>query len=409
MGGVAGHAGLFSTADDLAKYAEAMLNARVASAEVTRLFTTPQGPPDQPVLRGLGWDIDSPYSSNRGDRYPIGSYGHTGFTGTSLWIDPASHSYVIILTNRVHPKDGRSINAYRRAVTTTIADALGVKAPPLANHQVLNGIDVLAAEKFASLKGKHVGLITNQTGIDRNGKRSIDVLRAGGVDLVALFSPEHGINGTEDRPDIGNSKDSASGLPVWSLYNNGKYRMTPEMLKGVDTVLFDIQDVGARYYTYSCTMLYALEESAKAKVAFWVLDRPNPVTGEHADGPMLDDSLHSNVGCYSLPVRHGLTMGELATMANAERKLGASLNVVKMKNWARFDWFDSTNLAWIDPSPNMRSLNAATLYTGLALIESSKNLSVGRGTDSPFEQIGADFIDPLKLADRKSTRLNSSH
>ncbi len=253
-------------------------------------------------------------------------------------------------------------------------------------------------DHFAALQGKRVGLITNQTGIDRQGRRNVDAMIAAGVKLTTLFSPEHGLDGKLDRPDVANSKDAATGLPVWSLHNDGRYRMTPEMLRDVDVLAFDIQDAGARFYTYSCTMLYALEESAKTKHPFFVLDRPNPVTGVHVEGPMLDDDLHSFVGCYSMPTRHGLTLGELATMANSERSLHADLHVVKMKSWSRGDWFDSTDLPWIDPSPNMRSLNAETLYDGLAMIEAAKNYSVGRGTDSPFEQIGADWIHGAELA-----------
>jgi uncharacterized protein YbbC (DUF1343 family) len=174
--------------------------------------------------------------------------------------------------------------------------------------------------------------------------------------------------------------------------------MTPAMLRDVDAMVFDIQDAGARFYTYSCTMLYALEEAAKARMPFYVLDRPNPVTGAHVEGPLLDPNLHSFAGCFAMPVRHGVTLGELATMANAERKLNADLHVIKMKGWQRGDWFDSTGLTWTDPSPNMRSLNAAALYSGLALLEASPNYSVGRGTDAPFEQIGADWIRGAQLA-----------
>jgi len=397
MGGVAGHAGLFSTADDLARYAEALLDQRFFAPATIALFTSPAGPPDQPVLRGLGWDIDSPYSSNRGDIFPRGkSYGHTGFTGPALWIDPASKSFVVIMTNRVHPKGGRSINEWRGTIATLAAEGLGLGPK---NHHVMTGLDVLAAAKYSALQGRQIGLITNQTGIDRLGRRNLDGMLAAGVKIGALFAPEHGITGREDRPDIADARDAATGLPIRSLYNNGRYRLTPEMLRGVDTLVFDIQDVGARFYTYSCTMLYALEESAKAKLPFYVLDRPNPVTGVHIEGPMLDASLQSFAGCYDLPVRHGLTMGELATMANAERKWNADLHVIKMQNWERSDWFDSTGLPWVDPSPNMRSLNAATLYPGLALIESSKNYSVGRGTDAPFEQIGAAWVHGGELAE----------
>jgi uncharacterized protein YbbC (DUF1343 family)/CubicO group peptidase (beta-lactamase class C family) len=423
MGGVAGHAGLFSTANDLSKFAEMMLGmgtregVRVFSPLTVRKFTSPETPQDQPVLRGLGWDIDSTYSSNRGELFPIGSYGHTGFTGTSIWIDPSTNSYVILLTNFVHPKAGKSLTGLRARVATIAAAAIGADAPGVSvvgfnetmagagvrrmiapNHRVLTGLDVLEQDKFAALKGKKIGLITNHTGVDQQGRRNIDVMREAGVRVTALFSPEHGMTGNEDRPDVADAKDQATGLPVWSLHYNGRYRMTPEMLKDVDTLVFDIQDVGARFYTYSCTMLYALEGASKAGLPFYLLDRPNPVTGTHIEGPLIDDDLQSFVGCYSMPIRHGLTLGELATMANGERKLSADLHIIKMKNWSRGDWFDSTGLPWVDPSPNMRSLNAATLYFGLAMIEYSKDYSVGRSTDAPFEQIGAEWIHGAELA-----------
>ncbi len=423
MGGVAGHAGLFATADDLARFAEMMLGegtrdgVRVFSPLTVRKFTSPETPVDQPVMRGLGWDIDSSYSSNRGELFPIGSYGHTGFTGTSIWIDPTTNSYVILLTNFVHPKVGKSLTGLRARVATIAAAAIGADAPGVSvvgfnevmagagvrrmvapNHRVLTGLDVWEQDKFAALKGKKVGLITNHTGLDRNGRRNIDAMKDAGVQLTALFSPEHGLTGAEDRPDVADAKDPATGLPVWSLHLNGRFRITPEMLKSVDTVVFDIQDVGARFYTYSCTMLYALEGASKAGLPFYLLDRPNPVTGTHIEGPLIDDDLQSFVGCYSMPIRHGLTLGELATMANGERKLSADLHIIKMKNWSRGDWFDSTGLPWVDPSPNMRGLNAATLYFGLAMIEYSKDYSVGRSTDAPFEQIGAEWIHGVELA-----------
>jgi uncharacterized protein YbbC (DUF1343 family)/CubicO group peptidase (beta-lactamase class C family) len=423
MGGVAGHAGLFSTAADLSRFAEMMLGmgtrdgVRIFSPLTVRKFTSPETPPDQPTLRGLGWDIDSSYSSNRGELFPIGSYGHTGFTGTSMWIDPSTNSYVILLTNFVHPKAGKSLTALRSRIATIAAAAIGADAPGVSvvgyneamegagvrrmispNHRVLTGLDVLEQDKFAVLKGKRIGLITNQTGLDQNGRRDVDAMIAAGVQVTALFSPEHGINGKEDRQDVADAKDSATGLPVWSLHYNGRYRLTPEMMHGVDTLVFDIQDVGARFFTYSCTMLYALEEASKTGVPFYVLDRPNPVTGAHVEGPLLDDDLQSFVGCYAMPIRHGLTLGELATMANGERKFNADLRVIKMKNWSRGDWFDSTGLSWIDLSPNMRSLNSAMLYFGLGMLEAAKGYSVGRGTDSPFEQIGAEWIRGAELA-----------
>ena len=416
MGGVAGHAGVFTTADDLAKFAEMMLGEgpQIFSPLTIRKFTSPETPPDQPILRGLGWDIDSPYSSNRGELFPIGSYGHTGFTGTSLWIDPSTKSFVILMANSVHPHRGKNLTPLRARVATIAAASLGIDAPNVAivgynetggshrmiaaNDQVETGLDVLESEKFATLEGKRVGLITNQTGIDRAGKRNIDAMLAAGVKLTTLFSPEHGIAGTEDREDESNSKDAATGLPIFSLHENGRYRMTPAMLRNVDAIVFDVQDAGARFFTYSCTLLYAVEEAAKAKLPIYVLDRPNPVTGVHVEGPMLEAKLQSFVGCYVMPVRYGMTLGELAAMANKERNLDADLHVIKMKNWQRGDWFDSTGLTWIDPSPNMRSLNAETLYHGVALVEAAKNISVGRGTDSPFEQLGADWIHGAQLA-----------
>jgi uncharacterized protein YbbC (DUF1343 family)/CubicO group peptidase (beta-lactamase class C family) len=430
MGGIAGHAGLFTTAEDLSRFAEMMLGlgeragVRIFSPLTVRKFTSPASPPDQPILRGLGWDIDSPYSANRGELFPIGSYGHTGFTGTSIWMDPSTNTYVILLTNVVHPNGVKGLASLRSRVATIVAASVGLDAPgtslagynetleaagvrrmTVPNHQVRSGLDVLEQERFAPFQGKRVGLITNQTGRDRSGTRNIDAMRAAGVQLTALFSPEHGLTGAEDRPDIADSKDAPTGLPIWSLNDNGRYHITPEMLRNVDVLVYDIQDVGARFYTYSCTMLYSLEEAAKAGLPFYVLDRPDPVTGVHVEGPMLDADLHSFVGCYAMPLRYGMTPGELATMANAERQLHADLHVVKMANWQRGDWFDSTDLAWIDPSPNMRSLNAALLYDGLAILEAAKDYSVGRGTDAPFEQIGADWIRGPELAQFLNARL----
>jgi len=406
MGGVAGHAGVFTTADDLAIYAQMMLGmgqrngVRIFSPATVERFTAPSTPAGQPVVRSLGWDIDSPYSSNKGEIW-AGGYGHTGFTGPAIWIHPASQSFVVIMANRNHPKGGRSINAWRSKVASIAAAALSIEAP----HQAtLSGLDVLAKQNFAPLAGQRVGLITNQTGVDREGRRNIDIMRSANVNLVTLFAPEHGIAGAVDINDIADEIDKPSGLPVRSLYGNGRTRVTAGMFRELDAVVFDIQDVGARFYTYGCAMLYGIEEAAKAGVSFYVLDRPNPITGTRVEGPMLDADLYSNVGCYDLPVRHGMTLGELATMANTERKWNAKLRIIRMENWSRDEWFDATGLPWIDPSPNMRSLNAATLYPGIALLETQKDYSVGRGTDAPFEQIGAEWINGKQLADAINTR-----
>lgn len=423
MGGVAGHAGLFITADDLAKFAQMMLDlgegngTRLFAAATIQKFTTPQSPADQPILRGLGWDIDSPYSSNRGDLFPIGSYGHTGFTGTSIWIDPTSRTYVILLANSVHPHRGKSLVSLRNRIATIAAANFGITSPGVVltgynetivgpglhrvvqpKGDVLTGLDVLAQENFATLAGKRIGLITNHTGLSRDGKRNIDLMLAAGIKVVAIFSPEHGLTGAEDRENVDDTKDSATGLPVISLYAGPTRRLTPQMLEGIDALVYDIQDVGARFYTYSCTMLSSMEEAAKKHLPFYLLDRPNPITGVHVEGPVLDHDLESFVGCLEIPLRHGMTFGELANMANGERKLGLDLHIVAMRGWDRGDWFDSTGLPWVNPSPNMRSLNAATLYPGVAMLEYSKNYSVGRGTDSPFEQVGADWINGRDLA-----------
>ncbi len=281
----------------------------------------------------------------------------------------------------------------------------GVHRVVARNAQTLTGLDVLEQQGFAELKGKRLGLITNQTGIDRQGSRNVDQMLAAGVRVVKLFSPEHGINGSEDQADIGNSKDEKTGLPVVSLYRPHERRLTAEQMAGTDAIVFDIQDVGARFWTYSCTMLYALEGAARAHKPFYVLDRPNPITGTHVEGPVLEKQFDSFVGCFDLPLRHGMTFGEIASMANAEEHWGADLHVVKMSDWQRGDWFDATNLPWVNPSPNMRSLNAALLYPGLAMLEANTNYSVGRGTDAPFEQIGADWIDGSMLAQVINARM----
>ncbi len=423
MSGVAGHAGLFTTAADLSRFARMMLNlgelrgVRIFSPLTVRKFTTPESPADQPILRGFGWDLDSPFSGNRGELFPIGSYGHTGFTGTSLWIDPSTKSYVILLTNSVHPARGKNVTPLRGKIATIAAAALGIDVPGVLltgytesivgaglhrtvarNVEVQTGLDVLATQGFAPLRGKRVGLVTNHTGLSRDGRRNVDLMIGAGIKVTALFSPEHGIGGTEDRDGIGNSVDAKSGVPVYSLYQPGRRRPTADMLKDVDALVFDIQDVGARFYTYSCTMRYSLEEAAKSHLEFFVLDRPNPITGTHVEGPVLDTDLESFVGCFEMPLRHGMTFGELAQMMNSELKLGLKLTVIPVRAWQRGDWFDATNLTWTDPSPNMRSLNAAALYPGVAMLEAAKNYSVGRGTDAPFEQIGADWIRGAELA-----------
>jgi len=423
MGGVAGHAGLFTTAEDLAKFAEMMLNlgeyggVRIFSPLTVRKFTEPNSPPHQPVLRGLGWDIDSPFSGNRGELFPLGSYGHTGFTGTSIWIDPSTKTYVILMSNSVHPVRGAALTALRSKVATIAAAALGIDAPgsilttPMETLQsaparvtartveTLNGVDVLALDGFSRLKGKRIGLITNQTGLLRDRQRDVDAMLAAGVNVTALFSPEHGLEGkVDDTLTVPHSKDAKTGIGVWSLYSGDNRRPSRAMLQDVDALVFDIQDVGARFYTYSTTMKYAMEAAAQAKLPFIVLDRPNLINGTAVEGPVLDADLLSFIGCSRIPLRHGMTMGELARWYNGEDHVNADLEVVPMKNWRRADWWDATTLPWVDPSPNMRSFNAALLYPGVAMLEFSSNWSVGRGTAAPFEEAGADWLNGTQFA-----------
>jgi len=429
MGGVAGHAGLFSTGADLAKFAQALLNGGdgILSALSVDKMTTPQQPPQAPVLRGFGWDIDSPYSSNRGDLLPVGGYGHTGFTGTSLWIDPTTRTYIILLTNAVHPRGKGNAIALRSKVATALAAALqltpsekdSLRAQSITgyneaqsaarrmsarNGSVKNGIDVLEAHGFDVLQvaggKKRIGVVTNQTGVDADGRRTIDVLaHAPGVSLEAIFSPEHGVTGTLDTTSISNSKDAATGVPVYSVYGATDAARRPplDVLKSLDAMVFDIQDAGVRFYTYETTLGYFLESAAAAGIEVVVLDRPNPITGSFVQGPLADAGHESFTNYWTLPVRHGMTMGELAKMFNGERHINAKLTVVPMEGWQRGDWFDSTGLEWVNPSPNLRSVTEAALYPGVALIEGT-NISVGRGTDTPFELVGAPWIKSREFA-----------
>jgi uncharacterized protein YbbC (DUF1343 family) len=264
------------------------------------------------------------------------------------------------------------------------------------------GIDVLEAEKFASLRGKRVGLITNQTGLDSYGHRTIDLLaRAEGVSLVAIFSPEHGISGVADA-SVSNQADAPTGLPVYSLYGATR-RPTTEMLRGIDALVFDIQDAGVRFYTYITTMAYSIEAAAERRIAFFVLDRPNPLGGETIEGPVLDRERTSFVGYFPLPVRYAMTMGELAQMFNSENKIGADLHVVAMQNWHRGDFYDMTGLAWVAPSPALRTLRETFLYPGVEILQVA-GVSVGRGTPTPFELLGAPWIDSTVLLNELNRR-----
>jgi uncharacterized protein YbbC (DUF1343 family)/CubicO group peptidase (beta-lactamase class C family) len=469
MGGVAGHAGLFSTADDLARYCQTLLNGgampaaskrpvasapgsdkRVLSAQTIARMTQPYVVSEDGATRGLGWDINTSFSSNRGELFPLGSFGHTGFTGTSIWIDPTSQTFVVFMSNRVHP-DGKGDVTPLRARVATVA-ASSIEDMPIANWKdaearynaavaaqipgfverasaarrqagvagatpasqsntttfpavtVLNGIDVLEKNGFKELEGKRIGLVTNHTGRNLAGKPTIDILHeAKNVDLVAIFAPEHGIRGELDTEKIDDSKDEKTGLAIYSIYKDRLRRPKPEQLKDLDAIVYDIQDVGTRFYTYTATLKNVMEEAAKAGKPVYVLDRPDPINGLSVEGPVADEDKLTFVAAHTIPVRYGMTIGELGAMMNAERKIGADLRVIKMEGWTRAMWFDETGQTWINPSPNMRSLTQATTYPGIGLLEYT-NVSVGRGTDTPFEILGAPWMDGRKLAAHLNAR-----
>ena len=461
LGGVAGHAGLFSTADDLAKFCDALLRGgeAVLSPAGVAAMTRPRFFGDE-SLRGLGWDVATSYSSVRGDLFPLGSYGHTGWTGTSLWLDPATDTFVVLLTNRNHPDESGNVIPLRGRVATLVASAITDKSPedfriasektallvavgamgpgpkstsapsaPSSNEkdktsapsapsssgighaaaparvvgQVRPGVDILEESSFKALAGMRVALLTNHTGLTRDGRPTIDVLfsakaKTAGVSLSKLFSPEHGIRGLLDEK-VSDSVDEKTGLPVRSLYGDTPESRRPSAsdFSGVDAVVVDLQDAGCRFYTYLASVGYVLEEAARAHVKVFVLDRPNPIRADVVEGPPADDDSLSFVAYHAVPIRMGMTIGELATVYNAEKKIGADLTVVKMSGYSRDLWYDETGLIWVNPSPNLRSVTEAALYPGIGLLETT-NLSVGRGTDSPFEVFGAPWMDGQRVA-----------
>ncbi len=261
---------------------------------------------------------------------------------------------------------------------------------------VLTGLDVLIKDAFAPLRGQRIGLVTNHTGLTADLRSAIDVLHsAADVRLKALFGPEHGIRGDRDEK-VTDAVDAATGLPIYSLYGQS-YKPRADVLKDLDALVFDIQDIGCRFYTYISTMGHCLEACAEAGIHMVVLDRPNPIGGVRVEGPIADADSLSFIAWHTMPVQHGMTVGELARMFNDERGIGAGLIVVPCQGWRRSDWFDATGLTWTNPSPNMRCLNQATLYPGVGLLETT-NLSVGRGTDTPFEHFGAPWLDARGLA-----------
>jgi uncharacterized protein YbbC (DUF1343 family)/CubicO group peptidase (beta-lactamase class C family) len=442
LGGVAGHAGLFSTADDVAIYARAILGggevggARILSRRTVATMTAPYDLPG--TIRALGWAVESGW---RGEGWSPRAIGHLGYTGTALWIDPEKDLFAVVLTNRVHPDGKGDSKPLLARINTLAAGAIGpqvgrvvcagdesgarsnagarlasnaglgagreagvldarlgeaVGAGVALGESVRAGIDVLRDEGFERLRGLRLGLITNASGRARDGTPTVDLLmNAPGVNLVALFSPEHGLDATGSGR-IGDARDARTGLPVYSLYGEA-LSPSDDSLAGIDALVFDVQDVGTRFFTYGSTMQRALVAAAEHDLRFIVLDRPDPIDGVDVDGPVLVPPSGSFVNYHSLPIRHGMTMGELATLLNADDHLGVALSVVTMRGWRRASYGDETGLSWVNPSPNLRSVGEALLYPAVGLLEST-NLSVGRGTDAPFEHLGAPWIDAKALA-----------
>lgn len=400
LNGIAGHAGLFSTVDDLALYCAMILNpsnSKVLSHASIRTMTQARAVPNG--WRTFGWDCDTAFSSNRGELFPKGStFGHTGFTGTSIWFDPASQTAVIFLSNRVHPEGKGDATPVRNKVATIVASALDGK--PLASaKQVISGIEILKRENFARLKGAKVGLVTNHSGRDITGTSTIDLLhQAPEVKLIALFSPDYGIRGPIDAK-VTDSKDEKTGLPVYILHRERR-KPTPAQLEGIDTLVYDIQDSGCKFNTHIETLGLIMDAASERGIRLMVLDRPNPIGGKSFYGPLPDERKEP---FHNIPIRHGLTIGEIAKLFLLERKvtegkpLICKLEIVTMENWNRADLFDATGLEWVCPSPNLRTLTTALIYPGVGLLEIT-NISVGIGTDRPYEWIGAPWMNNLQLA-----------
>jgi uncharacterized protein YbbC (DUF1343 family) len=400
LGGVAGHAGVFSTATDLSRFARMLLGhgtldgVRVLPASAVDALTTPHILGED--VRALSWDMRTRYSGLRGKRLSAHAFGHGGFTGTSLWIDPDRDLFIIFLSNRVHP-DGKG---YVIPLAGAIADraVIAMERQALAagscKRSVSTGIDVLRRDGFAALSGKRIALVMHNASRARDGVSTLALLqKAPGVTLAALFAPEHGL-ASDAEGALKNTQ--TAGLPVYALF--GKTRKpTPDMLRGLDAIVFDLQDAGVRFFTYMSTLRYILEAAAEAGIEVIVLDRPNPSGADHAEGPVLDADTETFVNYHRLPVLHGLTAGELAELLNRERKIDAKLTVVPMSGYARELEFADTDLTWYAPSPNLPTPDAALLYPATGLLESS-NLSVGRGTDFPFAFVGAPWLDGRALA-----------
>ncbi len=389
LGGVAGNAGLFASADDLSRFARMLLNGgaldgtRVLAADTVEVMTARQ----PGVGRALGWDMDHASLSRR-------AFGHGGFTGTSLWIDPDRDLFVLLLSNRVHPDGHGSVQPLVRELGRIAAEAVP-RAAPKPDVRVLNGIDVLRRDGYLALEGARVVLLTHDAARARDGMRTLDLLAAApNVTLVRVLGPEHGISGGHEGT-VADGLDPASGVPVASLFGPTR-TPTDAMLEGADTLVVDLADAGVRFYTYASTMRRAMEAAAAHGMRVVVLDRPDPLGGGPPRGPVSEPALASFVNHHPLPDVHGMTLGELALFLDGERRIGADPVLVPLEGWRRDMLFPDTGLRWVPPSPNLRTVEEAELYPALGLLEGT-NVSVGRGTDAPFERIGAPWMDPDAL------------
>ena len=393
LGGIAPHAGLFSTAGDLARFCQMLLNGgvlehhRIVSRETVELFTRRAGLDDS--MRALGWDTKSQEKSSAGRYFSPRSFGHTGFTGTSIWIDPERDLFVVLLTNRVHPtRENQLIREARPAVADAAVLAL------VDDGIVRVGLDRVAAGEDLGLGGKRLGLVVHAASVTYDGRHAVDVLREANLDVVRVFTPEHGLRGQAAAGEIvASGSDPESGLPVISLYGDHR-KPTAEDLEGLDALVFDLQGGGVRFYTYVSTMVLTLEAAAEAGLEFVVLDRPNPLGGDRIEGPVSaprDVVPASFVNMAPGPMVHGLTLGEMARFVNRGLKKPAHLTVVTMEGWERWMTWVDTGRPWVSPSPNIRSPEAAIAYPGVCLLEAS-NVSAGRGTDHPFLYFGAPWI-----------------
>jgi len=457
MGGVAGHAGLFSTARETWMIAQMLLDggrlgvrrrgeatsrklrfrvrrrgeatSRKLRFRVRRLLSPAAAAAMVSVQtpvglrpRGLGWDMDPGGWGPRGNLFPVnGGFGHTGFTGTSLWADRETRTVVVVLTNRVHPNGEGDADPLRRRVANIVASVVTKGAAPAPRKataaapapqkaaraagrvpRVLTGVDVLKEHRFRELAGKRVGLVTNLAVLDRSGRTTLEVFReAKEVTLAAVFTPEHGLEALIDSAVPSGGHEDLK-VPVYSLYGE-RNRPSGEQLKGIDELVIDLPDIGVRFYTYHATMAYCMEEAAKAGVGVTVLDRPNPITGTRVEGPLLPKERWSFTGYTAMPVRHGMTMGEMALFFDADHAIGAKPRVIAMEGWTRDMWYDMTGLPWANPSPNIRSLAQAIIYPAVGMLEAA-NLSVGRGTPAPFEKFGAPWMDGSRVTAELNSR-----